>query len=142
MVQNTTVDDRIQAILASMKDKLGGVVAIFLLDLQTSKVSSQYPKNESSSLEFIGQICCNSIGKLENEADDLKQQFYITEMELVTQDQHQVYAARISQRDLLCIIGDNRNFRTGFAKRLVEENVKIDIVTTLERMGVMTSQRR
>lgn len=130
MVGNKTfsVNDSLNSILRSFKEKFTGINTIFLLDIDAEySVVASYPKDESKTLEFIGDVCMSQVRNLR------KQKILLTEMELITNDQ-KIYVIRVSEALFLCLITDTDNFRIGLAKRFIE-GTKNDIIVVMKNYG-------
>lgn len=136
----TSVNERMKDILQGLKDNLGGVESIFLIDLETAKLLSSYPQEESKDTEFIGTILGHNVHQFEAQAGRTAQSLFVTEMEIQTDDGKQIFVSRVERNILLCLVG-SRELKTGFAKRLCEGPVREDILSTLERMGFQIGRR-
>ncbi|MGL4497424.1 MAG: hypothetical protein ACRCU2_00040 [Planktothrix sp.] len=127
MSSNTpySIDNTLNSILRTVKDTFNGIIAVFLLDVNAEySVISSYPQEESKSLEFIGDVCMSQVRNLR------QQNIFLTEMELVTNDQ-KIYIIRVSETLFLCLITDLDNFRIGLAKRFMDSTKK-SVITTLK----------
>ncbi|MGA9381266.1 MAG: hypothetical protein WBV73_21120, partial [Phormidium sp.] len=93
--KNTEIEARMKPILEDLKGNLTAVFAIFLVDIKNEEVTASYPEMESKSLDFVGLLCSNSITGFEEKAKRMNEDFYLTEMELLTKDK-KVYTTRLS----------------------------------------------
>lgn len=137
------VNDRLRNILQSLKDKIGGVESIFLVDLTDAEILVSFPKNESTNKEFIGTISANNVHRFEAHSKTLEKGLYVTEMELRTDEGQQVYVSRVRDDLLLCVVG-NTDFKVGFAKMLCESDggANDDIIATFDEMGLGTPHKK
>ena len=137
---SANVNDRMKQILKEMYANLGGVDAIFLMDLDTAKSLSNFPEDESENLEFIGNILSNNIYQLETQAAKIAQSIFVSEMEMQTDDGKQIFVSRVEKKIFICIVA-TRELKTGFAKRLCEGPIREEILVTLQRMGFQVGLR-
>lgn len=138
---SASVNDRIRDILIGLMDTLAGLESVFLVDLETAGVLSSFPQEESKNTEFIGIILGTNIIKFESHSREIAQRsMFVKEMEMQIDDGTQIYVNRIERSILLCLVG-NKEFKSGFAKRLCEGPVREDILSVLEKMGLQIGRR-
>jgi hypothetical protein len=142
MPETLSIKDRIGSILAELHGKLDGADSIFLVDLNIPEALVAYPQEESQKHDFVSVILGTITNQFEDKAQDLKGKLSLEYLEVQTEEGLKIYSYRILPEFLLCIVGDARLFKTGFAKRLCENAVKKDIVTALERAGINTTAPR
>jgi hypothetical protein len=133
-----TIEDRVLGILGDLSDKIMGIDSVYLVDLDNIEVVSSYPTDESQRLAFISEISGNNVHQFETQAKDSGREIFLTEMEILTED-YRIFITRVARDYLLCIVGDIRRFRSGFAKRLCEGPVKDELISTLSRAGIPLS---
>jgi len=109
----------LQTFIENLQNKVDGVIAVFLLDLDhDGEILSFSPKNTSQSQELIAKRCYDSIKHFkENNID-------ITEMELLTREQR-IYVQQLENsigKFILCLVGKKRTFQVGgYAKNQINK---------------------
>ncbi|MGL4497779.1 MAG: hypothetical protein ACRCU2_01850 [Planktothrix sp.] len=132
--------EKIKGILKDLKDRAGGIDAIFMVDLSDASVQASYPKEESKSLEFIGSSTGNSITSFESGIKRMGEIFTVQEMELLSEDK-KVFNIRISTsikaNYALCIIGPVDELKVGFVRTMFERTYKNEILTAMQEFGMI-----
>jgi predicted regulator of Ras-like GTPase activity (Roadblock/LC7/MglB family) len=132
--------ETITEILKDLKDSVGGVDAIFMVDLSDASVQASYPESESKSLEFIGSATGNSIASFEVVIKRMGQIFTVQEMVFESEDKR-VFNLRISTSKeanyALCIIGPVDGLRVGFVRTMFESTYKQKILTAMQEFGMI-----